>query len=188
MVHLLTFICIVLCVSVSGYQGIRARAGLRAAVNARLEEISFRAGLLAVTITLVALSAIAAVTVYAFVLRHGGPAGNATRVASASGAPVTTRTVPASPLPRTQGHRQASPRPKAHPRTQQPVTVSTTTPQPAGGQPQAQAGSPAPAAPPADTPASVYAIPSGRAPWHGARDRWPGGFTFPGPRGFGWRF
>jgi hypothetical protein len=188
MVHLLTFICIVLCVSVSGYQGIRARAGLRAAVNARLEEISFRAGLLAVTITLVALSAIAAVTVYAFVLRHGGPAGNATRVASASGAPVTTRTVPASPLPRTQGHRQASPRPKAHPRTQQPVTVSTASPRPAGGQPQAQASSPAPSAPPADTPASVYTIPSGRAPWHGARDRWPGGFTFPGPRGFGWRF
>jgi len=184
---LLTFICIVLCVSVSGYQGIRARAGLRAAVNARLEEISFRAGLMAVTIALVALSAITAVTVYAFVLRHG-PAGNATRVASASGAPVTTRTVPASPLPPTQ---QASPRPRAHPKAQQPVTVSTSSPQPAGGQPQAAAGSPAPpapSAPAAHTPAYVYAIPDGRAPWYGTRDRWPGGFTFPGPRGFGWRF
>ena len=178
MVHLLTFICIVLSVSVSGYQGIRARAGLRAAVNARLEEISFRAGLMAATIALVALSAIAAVTVYALVLRPGGPAGNTTRVASASGAPVTTRTVPASPLPRTQEHRQANPRPKAHPRTQQPVTVSTTSPQPAAGQLQAQAGSSAPAAPPAHAPAYVYAIPDRRAPRYGVRDRWPGERVF----------
>jgi len=117
-------------VKVGGYQGSHTRSGLRSAVNARLEEISFRTGLITATTALVALSAIVAAGVYVAALGHGGPASSAIRVSRADQAPVTTATVPASALPR---HSQASPKPK----DQQPVTVDTTSSQSAAGiQPQ----------------------------------------------------
>ena len=126
---------------VGGYQGSHTRSGLRSAVNARLEEISFRTGLITATTALVALSAIVAAGVYVAALGHGGPASSAIRVSRADQAPVTTATVPASALPR---HSQASPKPK----DQQPVTVDTTSSQSAAGiQPQAQADDSAATAP-----------------------------------------
>ena len=116
---------------VGGYQGSHTRSGLRSAVNARLEEISFRTGLITGTTALVALSAVVAAGVYVAALGHGSPA-SAARVSSADNAPVTTATVPASVRPR---HSQASPKPKA----QRTVTVDTTNSQSTAGiQPQAQ--------------------------------------------------
>jgi hypothetical protein len=137
-------------------------------------------------IAVAALSAIATATVYEFALSHGSPANSVTGAVRADSAPpVTTRTALASPSPPAQRHRQAS----AHRKAQQPVTVGTTTPQPAARiQPQAQAGSSAPAAPPVRTRDPEYAGPASREPWYATGERWPGGFSFPGPRGWGWRF
>jgi len=120
-------------VKVGVYQGSHARSGLRSAVNARLEEISFRKGLITAATALVAISAVVAAGVYVAALGHGSPASGATRVSSVGKAPVTTATVPASVLPR---HSRASGKPKA----QQPVTVDTTSSQPAAGISQSAAG------------------------------------------------
>lgn len=180
--------------SVGGYQGVRARSGLRAAVNARLEEISFRAGLIAASIAFVAISAIAAVAVYEFTLSHGAPAASASGAVSARSAPVTARTTPASAPPRAQGHRKAGPKPtkaqatKAPPTTRQPVTAGTTIPQPAAGQPQSQAGSPDDSPPPARSRGFGQPSLDQHGPWYGGREGWHGGPGILRPRGWGWRF
>jgi hypothetical protein len=154
-------------VKVGGYQGSHTRSGLRSAVNARLEEISFRTGLITATTALVAISAVVAAGVYVAALGHSSPASSATRVSSAGKAPVTTATVPASVLPR---HSQASPKPKA----QRPVTVDTTSSQsaagisqPAGIQPQAQSGSSVSAAPQVPARGNGHAGPYGHGPYGG---------------------
>lgn len=155
----------------------RARSGVRAAVNARLEEISFRAGLTAATIALIAFSAIAVIGVFAFVVSHGGQAAGATNAANASSAPVTTLTTPALVAPRASGHAQANPRPTAQPATQQRVT-GTTSPQPtAGGQPQAQTAGSALAVFEARLRAyeRLHPIGFGFGPGFGGHG-WPGGF------------
>jgi hypothetical protein len=160
----------------------RARPGLRAAVNARLEEISFRAGLIAASIALVAVSAIGAVAVYEFALSHRAPAASATGAASAPSAPATIRT-PASAPPRAQGHRTANPQlktqpKKTQPKARQPVTAGATIPPPAAGQPKSQpsgqAASSAPAAPQDRSRGFGYTIPDGHGPWYGAHGRGPG--------------
>jgi hypothetical protein len=156
----------------------RARSGIGSAVNARLEEISFRTGLMTATIALFTLLAIVAAGVYVAALGHGSPAGGAARVASADNAPVRPVTARAATLPRTPGHPQATPKPKS----QRTVTADTTSPQPtAGPPPQAQAGSSQPAVP--RVPARDYgtAGPYGQGPLHGGYGRGHGGFGLPGP-------
>jgi hypothetical protein len=163
-------------VNVGGYQGLRARPGFRAAVNARLEEISFRTGLITATIALVALSAIVAAGVYVAALGHSSPIDTA-RVSSVGSAPVKTLAAPASVLPRTPTHSQASPKPKA----QQPVTAGTTSPQPvAGSQPLGQAGSSGQAGP--QVPSRDYgrAGAYGHGPGHGGYGPRDGGYGNPG--------
>lgn len=153
----------------------RARSGVRAAVNARLEEISFRAGLTAATIALVAFSAIAVIGVFAFVVSHGGQAAGATNAANAGSAPVTTLTTPALAAPPASGHAQANPRPTVQQKTQQRVT-GTTSPQPtAGVQPQAQTASSALAVFEARLRAYERLHPFGFGLGYGGHG-WPGGF------------
>ena len=107
--------------------GARARSGFRAALNARLEEVSFRTGLITGAVALAALSVIAAAWVYAATLGHGSLAGSDGGRPSAGGAPVTRVTGAPSAPPASQP-RQAGPAP-----TRQPVTADTTSPQPGTG-------------------------------------------------------
>ena len=96
----------------------RAQWGLRAAVNAQLEEISFRTGLIAGAITLVALLAIVAAGVYATTLSHGGTASSTASVQSVDSAPATHPAAPASAapvLPSASAHSSVSAKPKAQP-------------------------------------------------------------------------
>jgi hypothetical protein len=120
-------------VSAGGYSSERVQSRLRAAVNARLEEISFRTGLITATIGLIALTVIAAAGVYAATLSLGSQAAAA---AGALGSPRTTPVATASARPTAPGHPQAPSTPKAR----QPVTAATVSPQSAaGGQAWAQA-------------------------------------------------
>lgn len=161
--------------NVGGYQVARARSHLRAAVNARLEEISFRAGLIAATTTLVALSAIATAGVYAATLGHESAAGGPI----ARSAPVTA---PASVLPRTPRYPRASLQPKV----QQPVTARTTSPQPGSGrQSPAEADGPGPWSPQARSRDYGRTTPDGDRSWFGSQGPWPGDSGIPGPGRWG---
>lgn len=102
----------------AGDQETRARPGLRAAIYARLEEISFRTGLIAATTALVVLSAAATAGVYAAMLTNGSAAGRLV----ASSVHVTTP-APAPP-PRTPVYPTATPQPTV----KRPVTAATTQP------------------------------------------------------------
>jgi hypothetical protein len=190
-------------VNVAGFGRARAQSRLRAAVNARLEEISFRTGLITATIGLVALSAIAAAGVYAATLSLGGQAVATVGALSAVGTTSTTPTAPkatptatASARPTAPAHPRASSAPKAT----QPVTVATTNPQPAtGAQAWAQAGG--------SQPGPRYYGRAGfgdHGSWYPGQGSWSGGYGSrygawpghtgpgfpasgfgPGPRGFG---
>lgn len=156
--------------NVGGHLGARARPSLRAAVNARLEEISFRTGLITATIALAALSAIAAAGMYMAIRAHSSPPGSTVGALSVGSAPVTPLTAPASLLPHTAGRPPTSPRAKA----QQPAAAGTTRPQPpAGPQPWVQSGSWGPAGPQVRSGdygrASLSGLRSsygGHRPWH----------------------
>jgi type IV secretory pathway VirB10-like protein len=171
-------------VNVGGYQGVRAQSsGVRAAVNAQLEEISFRTGLIGAAIALAALLAIAAAGVYAATVSHGSPAANTTSVRSVASAPAKLPTAPtaaASVPPSTPAHPSASLKPKAQP------TAPT-----AGAPPQSAA------APQPQTPASSagsqsqrlgsrdygHTNPRGYGPWSGGHHSRHSNFGFPGPFG-----
>lgn len=103
------------------------RPGLRAAVNARLEEISFRTGLITAAIALVAL--IAAAGFYAATLGDG----SATVTVSAGNVPKTAPKAPAATLTK-----PATPSATATPKSPKPVPGRTTSPRPAAA-PQSQA-------------------------------------------------
>jgi hypothetical protein len=123
-------------VSAGGYQRAGAQSRLRAAVNARLEEISFRAGVAAATIALVALSAIAAAGVYAATLSLGT---QTVAAAGALGATGTAKTIPATTA---SAQPSTPPRPRARsaPKAKPPMTAATISPQStAGSQPWPQA-------------------------------------------------
>lgn len=113
------FISIVPSVKVGGYQKGRARPGLRAAVNARLEEMSFRTGLITAAIAVVALLAIAAAGTYMATLGSGGPARNVADVQKAGRASAAPATTPPSAPPATSPQPQSSHPPKPS----QPVTA-----------------------------------------------------------------
>jgi hypothetical protein len=159
-----------------GYRRARAHSRLRAAVNARLEEISFRTGLITATIGLVALSAIAAAGVYAATLSLGSQAVAAAGALSAAGAPIAAPATTASAQPTTQGHPSATSPPKA----KRPVTAATTSPLPAAGsRAWAQADSSQ-----AGSRYDERAGFSGHRSWYGGYSPWRGGPGFPG-HGFG---
>jgi hypothetical protein len=151
----------------------RAQSRLRAAVNARLEEISFRTGLITATIGLVAL---AAAGVFAATLSLGNQAIAAAGALSTVSAPKTTQAVTASAPPAIRP--QASATPRATPRATHPVTVATTSPQSAAGpQPWPQAGG-SQASPRYYGQAGYGSRGSwygGRGSWYGGRGSWYGG-------------
>lgn len=180
----------------------RAQSRLRAAVNARLEEISFRTGLITATIGLIALAAIAAAGVFTATLSLGGQAIAAAGALSSVSAPKTTPAVTASAQPIT--YPQASSTPSstpqgstlqgATPQARHPVTATTTSPQSAAGSPpwpQADA--------PQATPRYYRQASYSHNSWYGTRGTWYGaswsrhggfgfpghGFGFPRPGGFG---
>lgn len=90
--------------NVGGQQGARARWGVRAAVNAQLEEISFRTGLIAAAVGIAALLAIAAAGVYAATSGQGRPvagAADSLRAGSTHRAPheAASSLLPSAPAP-----------------------------------------------------------------------------------------
>jgi len=172
-------------VNVGGYQGVRApSSGLRAAVNAQLEEISFRTGLIAAAIALIALVAIAAAGVYAATLSHGIPASSTASVRSVASAPAKPRTVPtsaASVPPSAPAHPSASPKAKAQPT----APAAGTTPQSAAApQPQTAASGAGPASQQLSAREGGHTSPHGYySPWFGGHLPRHGGFGFPAPFG-----
>lgn len=171
--------------NVGGYQGVRAQAGLRAAVNAQLEEISFRTGLIAAAITLVALLAIAAAAVYAATVSHSGPASSTASVRNVASVPAVPPTAPAPAMsvpPSAPAHPAASPKAKT-----QPTVPAAAVPAPATAAPppQTQAGSAGHAS------RQLRSQDNGRTsrhafgPWFGGHAPRHGGFGFPAPFGRG---
>jgi hypothetical protein len=188
-------------VNAGGLGTARARSRLRSAVNARLEEISFRTGLITATIGLIALAAIAAAGVFAATLSLGGQAIAAAGALSSVSAPKTIPAVTASAQPIT--YPQASSTPSSTPQgstlqgstpqARHPVTAATTSPQSAAGsQPWPQAGAPQAGSryygQAGDSHTSWYGTHGSwygtHGSWYGAN--WPrhGGFGFPA-HGFG---
>jgi hypothetical protein len=179
-------------VNAGGYGTARAQSRLRAAVNARLEEISFRTGLITATIGLIALAAIAAAGVFAATLSLGGQAIAAAGALSSASAPKATPAVTAAAQPVTYPQASFTPSsapsslPSSAPPARHPVTAATTSPQSAAGsQPWPQAD--APQATPRYYGQAGYSHNSwygAHGSWYGAN--WPrhGGFGFPA-HGFG---
>jgi hypothetical protein len=168
-----------------GHSEASAPSRLRAAVNARLEEISFRAGVTAAMIALIALAGIATAGVFAATLSLGGTA------VAAQGAPTATSTPATAPT-------TAAAQPTATPRATHPVTAATTVPQPVtapAANPQPTAGSQAWTQEDGSQARPRY---YGRADFGGHGSRygdgswpWPGGAGYPGhgfgfPRQGGW--
>jgi hypothetical protein len=187
-------------VNAGGLGTARAQSRLRSAVNARLEEISFRTGLITATIGLIALAAIAAAGVFAATLSLGGQAIAAAGALSSVSAPRTTPAVTASAQPIT--YPQASSTPQAStppssttqgsaPQARQPVTADTTSPQSAAGSPPwPQADVPQAGAPQA-SPRYYGQAGYSHSSWYGTHGSWyganwprHGGFGFPA-HGFG---
>jgi len=168
-------------VNVGGYQGVRAHPGLRAAVNAQLEEISFRTGLISAAIALVALLAIAAAGVYAATVSQATPVSPAAGVrsgASAAGMPSAATAPAVAAQPSAPARPTASPKPKAQPT----VPAAGTSPQ-AGvaPQPQTPAGSSGQVSPQVRPQGDWHASRHGYRPWSGTHVPKHGGFGFPGP-------
>jgi hypothetical protein len=155
--------------------------GLRAAVYARLEEISFRSGLMAAMIGLAALAVIASAGVVVAELGPGGgpkDALTAARPAAATAAPTAAPSSrPASPTasPSSTPSTRPSPKATASPRTT-PVSQSQSQSQP-------QAANPATAPSGGSVPCSGG---HARGPGGGRhRHHGPGFPGFPHPGGWG---
>jgi hypothetical protein len=163
-------------VTVGGSRRARAQSRLRAAVNARLEEISFRTGLITATIGLAALAAIAAAGVYAATLSLGSQAIATAGALSAAGAPTKIPATTAAAQPTKHGNPQATSAPKARP----PVTAATTSPQPSAG---SQAWAQSDDGWQATSGHNERAVFGGYGSWPGGPGRWHGGQRDPGDHG-----
>ena len=159
--------------NVGGYPAAPGRQpGLRAAVNARLEEISFRTGLISAVIALAALVAIGAAGFYAATSGHGSTAV----VVSADNAPKTSPKAPAPATATPPASTVASPSATAKPTTQQAA--------PAGVSPQSAVASQSQSQVPATDAATDGSPGYGRPGPHGYGQRF-GGYGFPhGGSGF----
>jgi hypothetical protein len=163
------------------------RAGLRAAVNAWLEEVSFRTGLIAATTALVVVAVAGTTGVLVAMLGHGGPTGSAASAfVGASSNPSATASTPAATPSGTSATGQPTSAP-TKPATASRDAVDQST---AGGQPPASAvpasaSGPASGSAPTDgsTPATS-ATASGSGPANGGQ----GGFRQSGGDGHTWRF
>jgi hypothetical protein len=82
------------------------RLGIRAAINARLEEVSFRTGMMTGAITLLGLAAVTAVAMITAMPSHGTPVNGAAAAPTTSSSPVSIAVVPvAARTSRTAAHR-----------------------------------------------------------------------------------
>ncbi len=107
----------------------RSGLGIRATINARLEEVSFRTGMTAGAVTLLGLAAVAAAAMMTVMPSHGKPLNGAAVAPTTASSPVTIAAVPVA------ARTSRTPAPK-HPK------VSST---PAGaGQSATQATDPSP--------------------------------------------
>src|ERR1700761_1513389 len=79
--------------------------GIRAAINARLEEVSFRTGVMTGAVTLLALAAVAAAGVLTVTPSPGSPVASAAGTPAAVSSPAAAAVVPVTtPSPRTSAH------------------------------------------------------------------------------------
>ena len=161
-----------------------SRPGIRAAINARLEEVSFRTGMMAAAATLLVVGAATAALVLTVTPSHGSPVNNAAGAPAAASSPVAVATGPAAP---------SSPRPSAT-RTRAAKATASSTPE-VVAQTAAEPASPADqsssypnSSPQSDSVSGSFdrAPASGRGPRGGY---WPGRWNgagmprFPGGRG-----
>ncbi|MGH3278204.1 MAG: hypothetical protein ACRDNW_03610 [Trebonia sp.] len=165
----------------------RAQPHLRAIVNAWLEEISFRTGMMTAAIALAALLAIATAAVFAATASHGRAAGAVT----ADHPPRMAPPVPAmSAAPSKPAVPSASTKPKAkHPvPTHATGTQPAIAPAPRAPAPREQASSSAPASPQDGWRGYGPANPRGDGHPFGGDGHGHGNFRFPGPgRGWAWQ-
>jgi hypothetical protein len=125
--------------------------GIRTAVNARLEEVSFRTGVTAGAVTLLVLAAATAAVVLTVMPSQGSPANRAAAAPAAASAPVAAAVTPAAaPTPRTPGRQpvEASAPPSAPPAGTRPAAQAGQTSPDTGSSPQeaAAGGNPGPRA------------------------------------------
>lgn len=138
--------------------------GVRAAINARLEEVSFRVGATAGAIALLVLSAAVAAVVITVMPSQGGPVNGAAGAPAAARFPVAAATAPAAaPTLRAPGRYLPE--------------ASSPPPAPAAGsRPAAQPGQSSPGPGPQEDSAGGKF--GGRAPGRGAAgSHWPGQWT-----------
>ena len=142
-----------------------SRPGIRATINARLEEVSFRTGIAAGAATLLVVAAAAAAVVITVLPSQGSPvnrAAGAPAAASSPAAPSAPATVPSAvPTP---------PTPSGH----TPSASSSSAARAAGSQPSAQSSQYSPDASPATRDNAATENFGGRASGGGMpASRWP---------------
>jgi hypothetical protein len=116
--------------------------GLRTAINARLEEVSFRTGATAGAVTLLVLAAATAAIVLTVMPSQGSPVHRAAAGPAATSAPAAAAVTPAAaPTLRAPGRKPvgASPLPSAPAAGAQPATQAGQTAQDTGSGPQGEA-------------------------------------------------
>jgi hypothetical protein len=99
-----------------GYRTVGSGPGIRAAVNARLEEVSFRTGMTAGAVTLLVLAAAVAAVVITVLPSQGSQVSRAVTApvaASAPAAPATVQAVTPAPRPSASHRTRASSAPTA---------------------------------------------------------------------------
>jgi hypothetical protein len=154
------------------YRMVGSWPGVRAAINARLEEVSFRTGVMAGAVTLLVLSAAVAAVIATVVPSKGGPVSRAAGAMAAAGFPAAAATPPvAAPTLRAPGRHL-------------PEASSPPSAPAAGSRPAAQASQSSPGPGPQEDPAGGNF--GGRAPGRGAASsHWPGQWTGAGPPRYG---
>ena len=153
------------------YQTVGSWPGLRAAINARLEEVSFRTGVTAGAITLLVLAAATAAVVLTVMPSSGSAVNRAVAVSATLSPPVAAAAVPVavpSLRPPARGLPEASSSPSATAAAVAPTAAQASRPSADPG-PVAQYG-------------SAAATLGARMPGRGAPGRhWPGQGTGAGP-------
>jgi len=123
--------------------------GVRAAINARLEEVSFRKGMMTGAITLLVLTAAAAALVLTVTPSHGSPVNGAAGTPAAASSPAAAAVVPVTaPTPRTpawsvrvvSAPASSAPAAAAQPAPQYTAQASQPSPYPSSSQQPASTG------------------------------------------------
>ena len=159
----------------SDYQAVGSWPGIRAAINARLEEVSFRTGVMAGAITFLVLAAATAAVVLTVMPSSGSAVNRATGAPAPLSSPVAAAAVPMAA-------------PSLHPAARRlPVASSSpSAPAAAAAQHPAQASQPSADPGPVAQYGSAAATLGARVPGRGAAGRhWPGKGTRTGPPRYG---